>query len=111
MNKTVIVNLGSIDQIAPGHGLCFVVDALEIAVFRSRKGELFAIENRCPHRQGPLSEGVMGDGKIVCPLHGHKFNLKTGQGGEAQECLNIFKTWEHNGQIQLEISAKSVCVT
>jgi nitrite reductase (NADH) small subunit len=102
MDKVVTVKLGPLDQIAVGHGLCFIVGGQEIAVFRSRKNELFAIENRCPHRQGPLAEGITGDGKVVCPLHGHKFDLATGQGSEGQECVKTFKVWNKDGELFME---------
>ena len=100
--KTGVVNLGPVANIALGHGLCFVVEGEEIAVFRSRAGRILAVANRCPHRQGPLSEGVMGDCKIVCPLHGHKFDLVTGEGSEPQECVKTYRVWEENGQLILE---------
>jgi len=101
--KTVAVNLGSVERIALGHGMCFIVEGEEIAVFRSRSGGLFSISNRCPHRQGPLSEGVIGEGKVICPLHGHKFDLTTGQGSEAQECVKTFKAWEENKNILIDM--------
>ncbi|MCR4336877.1 MAG: nitrite reductase (NAD(P)H) small subunit [Candidatus Omnitrophica bacterium] len=102
MSKQGILNLGTINQISIGQARCFVIQGEEIAIFRSRSGELFAIENQCPHRRGPLSEGVFGEGKVICPLHGHKFDLKTGQGHEAQECIKTYKAWEDQGKIQVE---------
>src|SRR5215813_15110438 len=54
------INLGSATAIPLGQGRCYVVGGQEIAVFRQRDGRLFATENRCPHRRGPLSEGIVG---------------------------------------------------
>ncbi len=102
MEKKILVNLGPVDQIPLGQGMCFVVLETEIAVIRPRTGGVFAIENRCPHRQGPLSEGVIGNGKVVCPLHGHKFDLETGKGSDGQECVKVFKTWQENGSVMIE---------
>ena len=62
---TPTINLGNIGRIPVGQGRCYVVGAEEIAVFRQRDGRLFATQNRCPHRQGPLSEGVMGGGQVI----------------------------------------------
>src|SRR5688500_1303556 len=62
---TSIVNLGSISRIPEGQGRCYVVGAEEIAIVRQRDGRLFATQNRCPHRQGPLAEGVMGGGQVI----------------------------------------------
>ena len=100
--KTIAVSLGGIEQIPLGQGRCFILRGDEIAIFRQRDGSLFATENLCPHRKGPLSEGVIGAGKVVCPLHGHKFDLATGEGSEPHECLKVFKAWNDNGQIMLE---------
>ena len=108
MNKTIIVNLGTIHQIPLAQGRCFIINGEEIAVFRPRGGGVFALQNQCPHRKGPLSEGVIGGGKVICPLHGHKFDLLTGQGGDMQECVKTFKAWEEDGQIMIEYTPFSM---
>ena len=95
------MNLGSISRIPAGQGRCYVVGAEEIAVFRQRDGRLFATQNRCPHRQGPLSEGVMGGGRVICPLHSHRFDLKNGTGSEPGECLTVYEVEELGGEILL----------
>jgi nitrite reductase (NADH) small subunit len=96
------VNLGAVEKIPLGQGRCYIVEGEEISVFRQRDGRLFATQNRCPHRQGPLSEGVCGGGKVICPLHGHKFDLATGQGAEHSERLKIYQVAESNGDVILE---------
>jgi nitrite reductase (NADH) small subunit len=96
-----VVNLGSIEEIALGQGRCHIVEGEEIAVFRQRDGRLFATQNRCPHRQGPLSEGICGAGKVICPLHAHKFDLVTGQGAEPGERIKVFCVTENNGDVIL----------
>ena len=103
------VNLGPVERIALGHAHCFVVDQEEIAVYRSRDGKVYAIANQCPHRQGPLAEGIFGDGKVVCPLHGHKFDLTTGQGSEGGECVKTYQVREEQGQLIMEHKGKA-CV-
>jgi nitrite reductase (NADH) small subunit len=95
------INLGSVEKIAPGQGRCFTVNGQEIVVFRQRDGKLFATQNRCPHKQGPLSEGVMGGGKVICPLHSHKFDLTTGAGSEPGECVKVYPVSALDGEIQL----------
>ena len=102
MKEGLIFSLGDIEQVPVGQGRCFVIKGKEIAVFRSRQEEFSAIENRCPHRQGPLSEGIIGAGKVICPLHGHKFDLKTGKGNESHECVRVFGVSIENNQIILE---------
>ncbi len=48
-----------------------------IAIF-SLGANLYAIENTCPHRGGPLSQGMMVGEEVICPWHGSRFNVKTG---------------------------------
>jgi nitrite reductase (NADH) small subunit len=102
-SKTKTVNLGSVDKVPPGQGFCFIVAGREIAVFRQRDGKLFATQNRCPHKQGPLSEGIIGAGKVICPLHSHKFDLSSGEGPEPKERLQIYALREEKGEILLGI--------
>ena len=108
MDKTLTINLGSIEQVPIGQSACFVIKGEEIAVIRPRSGGIFALENQCPHRRGPLSEGIVGGDKIVCPLHGHKFDLHTGQGSEGHECVRVFKVYQREGKIILEYVPREV---
>src|SRR5574337_1108441 len=73
------MDLGPIDAIAPGQGRPFVLASRIIAVFRQRDGRVFAIDNQCPHRGGPLADGIVGDGTVICPLHNWKIDLASGR--------------------------------
>ncbi len=97
------VNLGCASVIPLGQGRCYVVGGREIAVFRQRDGRLFAAENRCPHRQGPLAEGIVGAGRVICPLHAHQFNLQTGTGSERDECVSVYGVAEADGNVILDV--------
>ena len=101
--STTTINLGSVEKIALGQGRCYLVGEEEIAVFRQRDGQLFATQNRCPHKQGPLSEGVAGGGKVICPLHSHKFDLASGAGSEPGECVKVYAVREVDGEILLSV--------
>lgn len=71
-------DIGHIDDI-PLRGARMVRTPLGcIAVFRTGPAEVFAVSDRCPHRGGPLSEGIVHDRKVTCPLHGMVFSLETG---------------------------------
>ena len=72
------VSVTHYDQLPERRGHCAVVGRCELAVFKVN-GEVFALDNTCPHRGGPLSEGdIVGD-QIFCPLHAWGFKLRTGQ--------------------------------
>ena len=72
-------NLGSVDRIPVGEGRRFDVDGRAIAVFRSRSGLVRATQAECPHRAGPLADGLIGGDVLVCPLHNFRFSLSTGE--------------------------------
>ena len=84
------VDVGPITSIPIGQGRSFIVDGRTIAVFRQRDGHVFATDNQCPHRGGPLAEGIVGDGKVICPLHGWKIDLASGRclGESADVCVH-----------------------
>ena len=72
-------DLGPLVRIPLGEGLTFRVGDVLVAVFRTRDGGVYATQALCPHRAGPLADGLIGAGKVVCPLHGYKFDLATGR--------------------------------
>ena len=104
--RPTAVNLGPLDKIPHGQGRCFIVADVEVAVFRQRDGRLFAAQNRCPHRQGPLAEGLLGAGKVICPLHAHKFDLGTGEGPKPEECIRTYPVREVNGEIVVTVETR-----
>ena len=53
------------------------VGGQRIAIFNVG-GKYWAIEDTCPHRGGPLSEGMLAEDEVICPWHGSRFNIKTG---------------------------------
>ena len=70
--------IGHISQVPLGEGRNFDVDGTVITVFRTRTQEIFATEPRCPHKGGPLADGILGGTLLVCPLHDTTFDLRTG---------------------------------
>lgn len=50
----------------------------DIAIFRTAADEIFALRDECPHKQGPLSQGIVHGRSVSCPLHGWKINLDSG---------------------------------
>jgi len=49
-----------------------------IAVFRTADDEVFALDDRCPHKGGPLSQGIVHNKRVTCPLHNFVIDLKSG---------------------------------
>jgi len=73
------VDIGPVESISPGEGRPFILAGRTVAVFRQRDGRVFATDNQCPHRGGPLVDGILGDGKVICPMHGWKIDLTSGK--------------------------------
>jgi len=72
-------NLGPLTNVPLGEGRVFPVDGQSVAVFRTRAGQVYAVQAECPHRGGPLADGLVGGSTLICPLHGWKFDLTTGK--------------------------------
>lgn len=51
----------------------------DIAVFRNAEDEVFALRDKCAHKGGPLSQGIVHGREVTCPLHGWKFHLDSGE--------------------------------
>jgi nitrite reductase (NADH) small subunit len=75
----VLYNLGPITRLPLGEGRTFQIGEVAVAIFRTRSNEIFATQAACPHKNGPLADGIVGDGQVVCPLHAYKFKLATGE--------------------------------
>jgi nitrite reductase (NADH) small subunit len=96
--------LGVIDQIPPGQGRNFHVGGRRVAVFRGRDGCVYATQADCPHRGGPLADGLVGSGTLVCPLHEWRFDLATGQTHNGGCNVDVYPiTVGPDGRLTIEI--------
>lgn len=72
------VNVGRKSEIAPGTGKTVAVEGRAIALFNVN-GKIYATDNACVHRGGPLGEGTVDGNEVVCPWHGWAYDITTGQ--------------------------------
>lgn len=70
---------GPVDRIPLGEGRNVRIAGEEIAIFRTRLGRVYATQAACPHRGGPLADGIVGGSRVICPLHSYAFELATGE--------------------------------
>jgi nitrite reductase (NADH) small subunit len=73
-----------------------------IAVFRTADDRIFALYDRCPHKGGPLSEGIVHGSSVTCPLHNWVISLETGEvEGPDHGCASQIAVNVDNGRIHL----------
>ena len=76
---------------------------LDVAVFRNDKDKVFALLDRCPHKGGPLSQGIVFGTSVACPLHNWTIGLCTGQAAAPDEgCTPKFAVKLEDGQVFLD---------
>jgi nitrite reductase (NADH) small subunit len=98
------VDVGPVSEIPPGEGRTFEAAGRKLAVFHNRDGRVFATEAVCPHRGGPLADGLVGDGAVVCPLHEWRFDLTTGKTQNGACDLHVYPTAvAADGRITVEV--------
>lgn len=74
----------------------------EIAVFRTGDDSIFALVNECPHKKGPLSQGIVHGHSVACPLHNWNIALASGEAqGADSGCTPTIAVREENGRILL----------
>jgi nitrite reductase (NADH) small subunit len=79
------LDIGSITDIPRRGARCVTTPQGRIAVFRTADDRVFAIEDRCPHKGGPLSQGIVHGASVTCPLHNWVISLETGEAQGADE--------------------------
>lgn len=82
-------------------------DTMDIAVFRTATDQVFALKDSCPHKGGPLSQGIVHGASVTCPLHNWKIDLASGEALGADEgCTHKYPVKVENGVVYLAFSAK-----
>ena len=97
------VDIGAVIDI-PVRGARVVKTAVGcIAVFRTTEDEAFAIDDRCPHKGGPLSQGIVHGRAVTCPLHNWVISLESGSAQGADEgCVRTYALKIEAGRILLD---------
>jgi len=82
----------------------------DIAVFRTLDDNLFALRDKCPHKGGPLSQGIVHGNKVACPLHDWKINLDSGIAVAPDEgCAARFPVKMEGGKVYLSLVPEEGC--
>ncbi|WP_372657291.1 nitrite reductase small subunit NirD [Hydrogenophaga sp.] len=87
-------------------------NGLDVAVFRNDKDEVFALLDRCPHKGGPLSQGIVFGTSVACPLHNWTIGLDSGCAKEPDEgCTPRFAVQVTDGQVFLDAQELATLAT
>ena len=78
MSEPDFIRVASVDDVAQGKSLCVEVDGREILLCRTAEG-LYAVDNLCTHGAARLCEGKLKGQRILCPLHGAAFDVRSGE--------------------------------
>lgn len=100
------IDLGPLDAV-PVRGARIVRTAAGcIAVFRTADNEVYGLDDRCPHKAGPLSQGIVHGTSVTCPLHNWVIDLATGEArGADKGQVRSHRLKVRNGRILLQSAA------
>ncbi|MBI4898429.1 MAG: Rieske 2Fe-2S domain-containing protein [Actinobacteria bacterium] len=87
-----------------GEGRSVTLHGRRIAIFNTAAG-FFAIDNDCPHQGGPLSDGLLADACVTCPLHGRRVDLRSGRVQGHDESVRTYELYLLEGSLWLNFDA------
>jgi nitrite reductase (NADH) small subunit len=94
------VEVGRVDDVPLRGSRVIATPQGDIAVFKSAEGRVFALWDKCPHKGGPLSQGIVHGDSVTCPLHNWVIGLETGEvKGPDQGCARKVSAQVENGVI------------
>ena len=102
---TEVINLEEIPRLGTR---VIRTDTMDIALFRTSRDEVFALKDSCPHKGGPLSQGIVHGNTVTCPLHNWKIDLNSGEALAPDEgCSHRFSVKIENGKVYLVLSVEA----
>jgi len=95
----------TVDDLSRGSGRSVRFGTLDLALFRLSHDAIVAVENRCPHNGGKLSEGIVCDHTVICPLHNWRIDLLRGEAVEPDSgCVRRFPVDVRDGEVFVDLS-------
>ena len=73
-----------------------------VAIFRTVEDKVFAIDDSCPHKKGPLHDGMVHGNAVTCPLHNLVIDLETGLAADGESRVNTYEILVEKGRILLD---------
>jgi nitrite reductase (NADH) small subunit len=97
------VRVGDAHDVPLLEGRSITIDGRRIAVFRLPDGWA-AIDAACPHRGGPLGDGLVADRCVTCPLHGRRFDLATGEQHGGEDVVAVHEVAERDRELWVRLA-------
>jgi nitrite reductase (NADH) small subunit len=99
--------VGALSDIPQRGARCIDTPRGRVAVFRTGDDRVFAIDDRCPHKGGPLSQGIVHGASVTCPLHNWVISLETGTAQGADEgCVRTTPVRIEEGMLYIAVEAQ-----
>jgi len=96
--------LGPVSEIPIRGSRRVVIEDQKIGIFRTAADEVYAIEDSCPHKQGPLTQGIVHDKCVTCPLHNWVISLENGEAqGDDGGSVAVYPVQVDNGQLKVAV--------
>ena len=103
------IDIGALEDVPRRGARCVNSPAGRIGIFRTVDDRVYAIEDRCAHRGGPLTQGIVHGAQVTCPLHNWVYSLETGEAQGADEGrVATFPIRVENGRILMAAVALAV---
>jgi nitrite reductase (NADH) small subunit len=97
------IEIGNVDDVPLRGSRVVTTDQGDIAIFKAADERIFALWDKCPHKGGPLSQGIVHGHSVTCPLHNWVVGLETGEvKGPDQGCARKVKVKVENNIVLIE---------
>ncbi|ELW3044459.1 TPA: nitrite reductase small subunit NirD [Pseudomonas aeruginosa] len=104
------LDICSLDEINPLGSRVVAGPKGDIAIFRAVDDQVFALDDRCPHKGGPLSQGLIYGKRVACPLHNWQIELESGEAvAPDQGCAHRHPVRVENGRVLLGLDSVALC--
>lgn len=104
MEVTEWIDIVSVNEIPKLGSRIVKTESSNIALFRTAEDKIYAIKDECPHKQGPLSQGIVHGDSVTCPLHNWKINLSNGEVlGPDEGCVNTYPVRVDSNRVYIKL--------
>jgi len=106
------LDICALDEINPLGSRIIAGPKGDIAIFRTSDDQVFALDDRCPHKGGPLSQGIVYGKQVACPLHNWQIDLASGEAlAPDVGCAHRHEARVENGRVQLSLNPRKECAS